>query len=1027
MADVDGHIVLGLNIADTTTQISSDLERVLSNIGKKEIVLSAKIENIKNDKITSQINEISKRLNQSLTMKDIKFNVSVEQSNIDRIKKELAGLKISDSGAKELTKEFTSMNVALEKVQHKLVEVKKAEDDGTESAQKLLNLTIQGTTEEGKLVSIAKQYNVETGEIVKTQTTITDNLKEQQREQDNLTKKAQADNNARIKFLSEQKSLLEDIQAAYTGKTSTKGIKEESHLSDLKKQYDSVMATISQLEQANGALTQRQKSDINSQIADLKRLAKEYQNAEYAATQLRTKDITPIKEEQLAKLANFEKELDRSNILTTELKARIAELAGQLGNAFDQKTLTAFLNNFDLLKLDAQSVKQEMAGLEAQFKQLEIVENKIANLQKQKIHTQEGSNEYNAINQQLQQQYNIRRQIAAEIERTATAHPELVQQSQELNKYLQQSHENAAKLAQEEAKVADQIANMANSYRDQAKNNSFENSISALEAKFQSLKSVSTEATATMTNEFAQLRQYVETIATSTDNAQIIQAYNQFDTAIKRVSNNLQILQREEKKTEDATKAEAAAVRQVAKEQDTLGRSATLSNNIQVWMNNNEKAAQKYGDRLRELQSILANNKDPALLTSARVEFSKIQSKAKAAGLTTNQFAASLKNTALQLLGLSSGIMVLRKIISVVKEGVNTVIELDTALVDLKKTTTMNDSDLAAFYKDANKAAIELGVTTKDIIQSAADWSRFGLSDKESAEGMAKLAAKFAAISPGVSIDEATTGLVSVMKAYGIEVEDVLDGVMSKINIIGNTAATSNQQIITGLQNSSAAMAAMGSTLEENIALFTAAQEITQDESKVGNALRSISMRIRGYDEETEQLSDDLANISGEVVNLTKTASNMQGVSLFTDATQTEYKSVYQYLKEISEIYDELSAKDQQELMEKLFGKNRASVGQAILQNFEAAEKAMNNMANSAGNADAEMKVITKSLEFKLNALKETGVGIFQNLFPQSVIGVAIDLLTGLLQILNSITSVLGGMGTLSVGIGLVALIKNLG
>lgn len=757
MADVDGHIVLGLNIADTTTQISSDLERVLSNIGKKEIVLSAKIENIKNDKITSQINEISKRLNQSLTMKDIKFNVSVEQSNIDRIKKELAGLKISDSGAKELTKEFTSMNVALEKVQHKLVEVKKAEDDGTESAQKLLNLTIQGTTEEGKLVSIAKQYNVETGEIVKTQTTITDNLKEQQREQDNLTKKAQADNNARIKFLSEQKSLLEDIQAAYTGKTSTKGIKEESHLSDLKKQYDSVMATISQLEQANGALTQRQKSDINSQIADLKRLAKEYQ------------------------------------------------------------------------------------------------------------------------------------------------------------------------------------------------------------------------------------------------------------------------------KTEDATKAEAAAVRQVAKEQDTLGRSATLSNNIQVWMNNNEKAAQKYGDRLRELQSILANNKDPALLTSARVEFSKIQSKAKAAGLTTNQFAASLKNTALQLLGLSSGIMVLRKIISVVKEGVNTVIELDTALVDLKKTTTMSGSDLAAFYKDANKAAIELGVTTKDIIQSAADWSRFGLSDKESAEGMAKLAAKFAAISPGVSIDEATTGLVSVMKAYGIEVEDVLDGVMSKINIIGNTAATSNQQIITGLQNSSAAMATMGSTLEENIALFTAAQEITQDESKVGNALRSISMRIRGYDEETEQLSDDLANISGEVVNLTKTASNMQGVSLFTDATQTEYKSVYQYLKEISEIYDELSAKDQQELMEKLFGKNRASVGQAILQNFEAAEKAMNNMANSAGNADAEMKVITKSLEFKLNALKETGVGIFQNLFPQSEIGGAIDLLTGLLQILNSITSVLGGMGTLSVGIGLVALIKNLG
>ncbi len=222
-------------------------------------------------------------------------------------------------------------------------------------------------------------------------------------------------------------------------------------------------------------------------------------------------------------------------------------------------------------------------------------------------------------------------------------------------------------------------------------------------------------------------------------------------------------------------------------------------------------------------------------------------------------------------------------------------------------------------------------------------------------------------------------------------------------------------------------MAAMGSTLEENIALFTAAQEVVQDDSKVGNALRSISLRIRGYDEETEQLSADLTNISGEVVDLTKTTENAQGVSLFTDESQEHYKSIYQYLKDISEVYDDLGEKQQQELMDKLFGKHRANVGQAILQNFEAAEKAMDNMKNSAGNADAEMAVITESLEYKMNALKETGVGIFQNMFPQDEIGGAIDLLTGLLQILNSIISVLGGFGTLSALTVIIALAKNLG
>lgn len=154
----------------------------------------------------------------------------------------------------------------------------------------------------------------------------------------------------------------------------------------------------------------------------------------------------------------------------------------------------------------------------------------------------------------------------------------------------------------------------------------------------------------------------------------------------------------------------------------------------------------------------------------------------------------------------------------------------------------------------------------------------------------------------------------------------------------------------------------MGSTLDENIALFTAGQEIIQDASKTGNALRSMSMRIRGYDEETEELSEDLANITGEVIDLTKvTSNNNQGVSLFTDASQTQYKSIYEYLSEISEIYDELDQKSQQQLLEKLFGKNRANVGAAILTNFDAAEKAMNTSivipADSSLSYDIELVV----------------------------------------------------------------------
>lgn len=245
-----------------------------------------------------------------------------------------------------------------------------------------------------------------------------------------------------------------------------------------------------------------------------------------------------------------------------------------------------------------------------------------------------------------------------------------------------------------------------------------------------------------------------------------------------------------------------------------------------------------------------------------------------------------------------------------IKGTISTVKELDTALVDLKKTTTMNTTQLNEFYYSANDVARKMGVTTEEIINQASAWSRLGYSSKESASEMAKLSSQFASISPGMDIDTATDGLVSTMKAFDVSVDEVQRNIMDNINKIGNTAATSNSEIVDMLTRSSAAMAAANNTLEETIALETAAVEITRNAESTGTAFKTLSMRIRGYDEETEELSDDLKNISGDIADLTKTASTPGGISLFTDETKETYKSTYQILKEISDIYDELSDKN---------------------------------------------------------------------------------------------------------------------
>lgn len=183
----------------------------------------------------------------------------------------------------------------------------------------------------------------------------------------------------------------------------------------------------------------------------------------------------------------------------------------------------------------------------------------------------------------------------------------------------------------------------------------------------------------------------------------------------------------------------------------------------------------------------------------------------------------------------------------------------------------------------------------------------------------------------------------------------------------------------------------------------------------------------RMYDEETEELSDDLKNISGDIADLTKTASTPGGISLFTDETKQTYKSTYQILKEISDIYDELSDKNRAELLEKLAGKRGGQVVAGLLSNFDAAEKALREMENAAGSADAEMSIVEESIDYKLNKLEQTWVGTAQAIIDRGDFGKAIDALTKLSEAIGWVIDKFGVLGTASVIGGGILGAKNVG
>ena len=365
------------------------------------------------------------------------------------------------------------------------------------------------------------------------------------------------------------------------------------------------------------------------------------------------------------------------------------------------------------------------------------------------------------------------------------------------------------------------------------------------------------------------------------------------------------------------------------------------------------------------------------------------------------------------------------------RQGIQAIIALDDALVDLKKTTSMSSSQLEAFYYDSNNVAKQMGVTTQEIIEQASAWSRLGYNTKDASTEMAKLSSQFASISPGMSTDTAQEGLVSIMKAWRIDPDQVKSEIIDPINQLGNNFALTNQDIIEGMERSAAALAATGTTYKEAFSLFTGAQEVLQNSEVAGRALRSISLRIHGYSESSEdgllETDDELKTVTGDLVDLTKTAEHSQGVSIFKPGSTTEFKSLVDYFGEIHDIWDEMSQKQQNDFLQKAFGKTQAQAGAALIQNYDAIKSSLEAIDESAGSADREMATIESSISYKINALKQTWVGTAQEILQRDDIGNFVTALTKLSEGLGSLVSNLGLVKTAALGISAALSLNNVG
>ena len=604
---------------------------------------------------------------------------------------------------------------------------------------------------------------------------------------------------------------LTSLQSKYTDSNAAKPITDGTHTKALETQYQNATRVVEALKSADKDTFTELKANADAEIQKLKDMVTQFRNAEYAANQLRAKPVETIKINEGYALDEFEAKVRQAGITSQEFYQKIAQLRTQLSNVGDKQSLTEYLNVLSNVKAESQALiaqkkaddqqaAQSQKGINEVFqrtleleKQIGRTKVKIAGLDPEKDKAQIAE-----LNNQLNTLVNESQLVKGEFSSAFST-----EQILKLNDVIKETENRIAEIkAQLQAAQSQKVAEIKTNFS----NGQYEKEVNAVKTSFDSLRNTTTELQTAM-NGLDTAYANLKTAQAGSDSQKLVVAEEAYVNALKKVKNQLDINIRTEREAKAA--------------QTLIDRRNTFISRIDSWLTTNSAAAKKFGNALRELQQ-QARNADAVQMKHLEAELRNITNQAITAGKSGKSMADRFNESFKTVASYFSASSIILRSISSIRNGINTILELDTALVDLRKTTKATSEELKEFYYSANESAKQLGVTTKDVIQAAADWSRLGYSIKD-AETMAKTSSIFASISPNVDISKATDGLVSAMKAFNIEADDALDGIASKINAIGNSQAVSNEDIIEFLTRSSSAMKEANNTLDETIALGTAA------------------------------------------------------------------------------------------------------------------------------------------------------------------------------------------------------------
>lgn len=322
----------------------------------------------------------------------------------------------------------------------------------------------------------------------------------------------------------------------------------------------------------------------------------------------------------------------------------------------------------------------------------------------------------------------------------------------------------------------------------------------------------------------------------------LITSYQQYQTALKSTTNQVDIMIQKE--------------RELANSEKLASAKTALSSQMDVWLRENSAAASQFGTQIDQLK-VRLQSCDATSFGSIKAEFQEITRQAELAGKATLTFGDRLKNQLSKLGTYFSATMMITQTIRGLRSMYDNVVDVDTAMTGLYRVTDLSANQYSALYDQMISSAKEYGATLSDIITSTADWVRLGFNAGD-AERLSEITAMYQHVT---DLDNATAveNLVTAYKGYQDQLMNMFNGDSTKaieyvadiFDKLGNEYAVTAADVGSALTKCASAMEVAGNSIQETSAMATGITEVTQNADKAGSALKILSMRLRGTEAKT--------------------------------------------------------------------------------------------------------------------------------------------------------------------------------